>query len=236
MTSLVQPYVDQENIIGTNSSRKGQTTTGSRQGGKIFQGCNEQRTVQKGGPRKALGILNTGNQNIERVTGKQDTFIKKQPSRDLSKKNKEQPKTEGASLKKTLKQRKEAVLPKCNQQVSISTLPVSVCKAASWWDDEPETMHIYQDPEDDFEDIFPSEERPSSYISQIKKWRPSMLFSLCGRKSGEIDPPSDLEDNGIIADIMSISEGVCLEEEEIVQLEYVPLPDIDSLYLNTSSP
>lgn len=224
MASLAfQPFVDKENAgsIGVRPN-KGQTGGGL---GKVFNKGNAFAT-----PRRALGDV--GNKTIDNGTShkqiQKPSVIPLQNKGLQMKSSNVQPlssRSGNVMQKPTVNENiKKKVL--CSTKVTTKPEPISHRKPDV---EDIEYMHIPNEEEDDFEDIWPKSERISTYIKKLVTWRPPCLFG--DLPESDDDEDEETEERERIVELNRILESSVAKYsldktemcgEEIPALDLVP--------------
>lgn len=231
MASLAfQPFVDKENAgsIGARPN-KGQTGGGL---GKVFNKGNAFAT-----PRRALGDV--GNKTIDNGTShkqiQKPTVIPLQNKGLQMKSSNIQPLSSRSGNVMQKPTVNENIKKKVLCSTKVTTKPESISHRKSDVEDI-EYMHIPNEEEDDFEDIWPKSERISTYIKKLVNWRPPCLF---GDLPVSEDEDEETEERERIEELKKLESSVAKysldktatsgEEIPIVDLvpdefEEIPLP------------
>lgn len=176
--------------------------------GKTFQ-SNESRIPIANTPRKALGDVNSLDlvqAIVRKGLGKLDSNIKQ---KGLQSRNPQ--KQSHQFLKPSAPASKPPKLKSNKPKTSLSEFITPEARVPSVHDDV-ECMHN-SPVTDDFDDIWPAEERPATYLKEFLDWRPSQIG---GYKYTEDDPIEfDSDDDYIPIESSIFSSGEPLSREPV---------------------
>jgi len=170
MSSFIRPFVDQENssnLLFASQPRNSLIARGPV--GKSFQSGIQEQVIRTPA-RRALGDLNTGGQpsvNLNLNSKVANAILNHlKPAASASKPLKTR------STDKSRSQQKHEV-------------KVAMKQVKSRQFEDRENMHLPIEEEDDFEDIWPSAERPATYTKEMRfQWRTARYFSTEDDNSG----------------------------------------------------